>query len=444
MNVPLEKAKISSFDGYTSVDGYLCYPDRIKDLNSIVNSSLELIPRGAGLSYSLGSAGTDVVSVCSLQFNRILDFDFETFEVTVESGVKFGDLLLFLFEKKRWLHPVPGYPDITIGGAVGFNIHGKSQTHGGVFSDWVESLQLWLPNQGPVHVDRKSNSQLFDLTMGGMGLTGFILSVKLRTVPLPGQGVLRRRHNVSSLLEAVEILKKAEPASALFSWHIPTRLNLGMGFVYEDTFVSQLVGKPKFKWAGLCPAPRASYLFDYFKRLIIFLVPYVYFLQEILLPVKRELNLFKAQFPFVGKEIYHRIFGKSGVLEYQALVPSSKTTDFFKDFEKIRNNSDISAAMISLKRFNGQRKYLNFNGEGICFSIDVLNSPKSVAFFVELDRLCISHGCLPNVSKDSRLNLETVKNTYGLGYDDFRQDIQKLKKSSDIRIRSILSERLDL
>lgn len=441
---PIEKTTIHSFDGITSVSGAISYPDRYSELIGLLESTQTLIPRGSGLSYSLGSAGSDVLSVSSSHFNRILEYDPLNHTVTVECGLKIGDLLHFLMGKNRWIYPVPGYPDITVGGAIGFNIHGKSQAQSGLFSNWVESFVIWQSGKGFVQVDRALDSELFDLTMGGMGLTGFILSAKIRTVELPGLAVVRKCHPVKNFAEAVEILKNADEKSSIFSWHALSSKRMGRGFIYEDSYVQEPIQSRPFKWKGLVPPPRGSKFFDLVKGLMIWLVPFVYSLQESVLSQRRVLDLFTAQFPFVGKEIYHRFFGRSGVLEYQLLLPQMKTSEFFKDLELLYKKMPVHSTMVSLKRFQGERRFLNFSGNGICFSIDLMNSPKSLEFFAELDQLCIKHGAIPNISKDSRLGLSTVRACYGADYEDFKNQLSQRKLGSAGNFRSYLSERLGL
>ena len=59
-------------------------------------------------------------------FNRILHFDEKKKLITVESGITFAEFLNFTLSFGLWITQIPGYPFITIGGAVASNVHGKS------------------------------------------------------------------------------------------------------------------------------------------------------------------------------------------------------------------------------------------------------------------------------------------------------------------------------
>lgn len=440
MNLPIEEKQLYSFDGFQSVRGQVVYPEKQRDLQVLNKFTGNMIPRGAGLSYSLASADKDVLSISSEGFNRILEFKAATQTVLVESGVSFGQLLKFLYAKNRWLHPIPGYPDITIGGAIGFNVHGKSQFQSGVFADWVESITLLQPEKGLTTASRFENSELFELTMGGMGLTGFILQAEIRTVPLPDKSIQRKRHKIQNFDQALALFKNPDSNVALFSWHTFKDGRFGAGFVYEDSFSPIEVRAKAFKWKGLHHPPRTSAFFDRLKVLATRLVPFVYGIQESLRPSIATLDIFTAAFPFVGKEIYHNLFGRSGVLEYQLLIPMDRLNKFLHELEVRVKDLEIRPTMVSLKRFRGQRKFLTFNGDGLCLSIDVLNSRHSLKFFAALDFLCTKYGCLPNISKDSRLPLKVIKATYGVEYELFKTQIEKLA----LPFSSALSRKLGL
>ena len=46
-------------------------------------------------------------------------------EITVEAGITLAELLNFTLKYNLWIQ-LPGYPFITLGGAVATNAHGKS------------------------------------------------------------------------------------------------------------------------------------------------------------------------------------------------------------------------------------------------------------------------------------------------------------------------------
>ena len=61
---------------------------------------------------------------------------------------------------------------------------------------------------------------------------------------------------------------------------------------------------------------------------------------------------------------------------------------------------------------SGSQKYLRFEGNKICITIDYVNNKKSLLFMSEMDKLCIKFKLLPSIIKDSRLEKNIVENCY--------------------------------
>jgi hypothetical protein len=97
--------------------------------------------------------------------------------------------------------------------------------------------------------------------------------------------------------------------------------------------------------------------------------------------------------------------------------------------------------MLSIKLFRGESQLLRFEGNGVCVTIDFARSAATTRFLGAFDALCIAAGALPNLIKDSRLPLETVRRCYP-GYEEFRDRVHAY--DPERRFRSELSERLGI
>jgi FAD/FMN-containing dehydrogenases len=84
----------------------------------------------------------------------------------------------------RWsiVQKPTGADNITIGGCVSSNVHGRGLKYKPFVQD-IESLDLLTASGDQLQVDRKTNSDLFRLVIGGYGLFGIITSVTLRLRP---------------------------------------------------------------------------------------------------------------------------------------------------------------------------------------------------------------------------------------------------------------------
>ena len=90
-----------------------------------------------------------------------------------------SELLPIILKNNFFLPVTSGTKFVTLGGMVANNIHGKNVVKN-YFSDYIISIKL-INNSGKlINCSKKNNKKLFDLTTGGIGLTGTILSVKFK------------------------------------------------------------------------------------------------------------------------------------------------------------------------------------------------------------------------------------------------------------------------
>ncbi|MEE8557291.1 MAG: hypothetical protein V3T14_05340, partial [Myxococcota bacterium] len=356
----------------------------------------------------------------------------------VEPGLRVGDLLEFAIGR-GWYPPVlPGHPMITIGGCIGCNVHGKSQYHGGTFVDCVESLQLFHPEHGETTCSPESDSDLFELTVGGLGLTGFVTSVDLRLTPLKGRSVLRKRVPVRNLIEAVETMEDRAPeADSLYSWHDLNRRgdSFGRGVVYVERFAwDPIDGEPRFR--SLSSETRSQLPVPLFNRVSAALFTHVYGRLESMLGSESRLDLKTAAFPINGREIYFALFGTRGFREYQMLVPRDAWDPVVADVERLLEAHRISATLGSLKLFRGRGTLLNFCGSGICLTIDVPATGRALSLFGALDDLVLRVGGIVNVWKDSRLSGDFLRRLFP-DYGQFQSRLRDLdpKRRFDSALR---------
>ena len=173
-NNNLEKKKVFSFDKTFSSDIFFAKPDRYRLLEDLSKDHKKIINSGANLSYSPLGFCEDGVTIDLKKFNRIIKLDSENKTITVEAGITLIDFLNFTLKHSLWIPQLPGYPTITIGGAVASNSHGKSCGIHGAIRKSIKSILLFHKNHGWLNLSENENKEIFDLTVGGLGLTGSI------------------------------------------------------------------------------------------------------------------------------------------------------------------------------------------------------------------------------------------------------------------------------
>ena len=434
-------ATIPSFDNTERVPALLSRPERYKQLFTAL-STPGVISRGAGLTYCLASASAQGRSILSTEFNRFLAFDEESKTVRVEPGVTMGTLFEFAVARNLLPPVLPGYPLITVGGAVAMNIHGKNQFRVGNFGDHVKNISLYHPSWGEISCGPEVNPDLFRLTIGGFGLTGHVTSVDIALTSLPGRAAAVERHNVNDLVEAGYLMERlADKSDYTYSWH---NLNLrgrrfGAGTICAEHYCDKVTFASRTGCAAttMKPLPCRAY-----NRLTVPLLCRAYQTKERMAPRTKQRDLYSALFPFVGKGMYFRLYGKRGFRAYQVLFPRESWEVACKRVADAVQRSRALIMIASIKMFRGERTMLNFSGSGISLALETPNTPYADSLFARLDSIAVDLGGIAYISRDGRLSAGTARAMYGDQYEEFRSALRDY--DPERHFQSELRKRLDV
>ncbi|WP_329040134.1 FAD-binding oxidoreductase [Streptomyces sp. NBC_00178] len=147
-----------------------------------------VVARGLGRAHgdAAQNAGGSVVDMTAL--DRIRSLDPATGAVVCDAGVSLHRLIETALPLGWFLPVTPATRRITVGGAIGSDVHGRNHRTAGSFTRHVRALEL-LTADGQVRTVLPG-TDLFDATAGGLGLTGVILSATLALRPV-GTSLMR-------------------------------------------------------------------------------------------------------------------------------------------------------------------------------------------------------------------------------------------------------------
>lgn len=150
-----------------------------------------------GQQFAAGALHVDMS-----RLDRIVSLDRERGVVTVEAGMRWPALIDALLamqpgDPQPWtiVQKQTGADDLSIGGALAANIHGRGLTLPPFVAD-VEGFRLLRADGTVIPVSRESNRELFDLVAGGYGLFGVVTTVDLR---------LQRRTRLRRDVEVIDV-----------------------------------------------------------------------------------------------------------------------------------------------------------------------------------------------------------------------------------------------
>jgi FAD/FMN-containing dehydrogenase len=192
---------------------------RPNSINEVTQALLQARRRGvpvaiAGGRHAMGGQqfrdGGCVLDLRGL--NRILDFDRERGLITVEAGATWPELMRGYLARQagddafaRWgiRQKQTGADNLTLGGALAANIHGRGLTCP-PFSADVVSFHIITACGELVLCSREREPELFSLVVGGYGLLGVVVAITLQLVPR------QKVERVVGLLSLPELLRAFE------------------------------------------------------------------------------------------------------------------------------------------------------------------------------------------------------------------------------------------
>ncbi|MCZ7629714.1 MAG: FAD-binding oxidoreductase [Microthrixaceae bacterium] len=114
----------------------------------------------------------------------IVDIDLPGARVTAKAGTSLHELMERLVPLGLFVPVTPGTRMVTVGGAIGADIHGKNHHQAGSWCAHLESIRL-LDGSGDVRVVSQTHEpEVFWATAGGMGLTGVVLDATIQMKPV--------------------------------------------------------------------------------------------------------------------------------------------------------------------------------------------------------------------------------------------------------------------
>ena len=373
-----------------------------------------VLARGAGRSYG-DAAQNEGGNVLHPVTEPRVEIDLAGARLRASASTTFTQLLARTVPLGLLPPVLPGTRHLTIGGAVAADVHGKNQHADGSISDWVEEIDL-LAGDGSVRSVLPC-SQAFRATVGGMGLTGVILAVRLRLLRIRSarlQVTSRRFPDLDALLAAQD-----HPSSRYaVAWLDMSATGGSLGRGVLDTADHLAEPDPRSESGGLSyhpghplPAPGLT---------VCPVTPWTArAFNAAWYRASPEGRTAVAGIPGYFHRLdavrdWNRALGRHGFLQYQFAVPPGEEKVIGHAIELLQR-SGAAAFLGTLKRFGpASGNYLSFPGLGWSLAVDMpAGRPGLRAVLDDLDRLVADAGGRVYLAKDARLSRAAFGRMYG-------------------------------
>lgn len=442
--------KLSGWGRYPVADCRVETLRRTQDLGRLFNNSESLIARGNGRSYGDAAINPDL-TLSMLAHDRMHAFDAETGLLVCDAGVMLADILR-LFVPRGWLPPVmPGTKFVTIGGMIASDVHGKNHHHDGTFGNHLEWVDL-VDGAGQVRrCSATENTALFEATIGGMGLTGIILTAAFRLRPIETAYWREETIATRDLDETMSSFEESAdwPYSVAWIDCLASGGDLGKALLSRATpaAVDELSGK--FAAAPLVPAKSSSLSMPInapsflLNRMTVSAFNALYYRRGRARAGERITHFDPFFFPLDKILSWNRLYGRKGFVQYQCVLPQDQSrAGLVALLDAIAASGQGSFLAVLKLLGEGAAGLMSFPMAGYTLALDFPMRKGTLALLERLDRITHNHGGRVYLAKDARLSRDSLAEGYSAlaEFSEIREAVQ----TSSTRFESGLSRRLAL
>lgn len=388
-----------------------------------------------GRSYGDACLNPGGVLWSTRALDRFISMDQETGRLVCEAGTLLRDIQRLAVPRGWMLAVTPGTQMATVGGAIANDVHGKNHHAFGSFGDHVRRIWLQRTDGTCIECGPELEPEWFSATVGGLGLTGVIVSTEIQLRRVSGPWLLAETVPFSGLDEFFALAGQSQSdwehtvawidclaprgGRGLFIRGNPERSNdrpepvrrqLRMPVVPPVSLVNKL---------SLRPFNLAYYTLGKWRagRQVVHYEPFFY--------------------PLDSLDDWNRMYGPRGFYQYQCVLPQASGRDGIAAMLDQISCSGEGSFLAVLKTFGDRNApgMLSFPQPGVTLALDFPNrGARTLELFLRLDAIVRETGGRLYPAKDARM----PRDLFEAGYPRLPEFLQY----RDPGISSAMSRRL--
>lgn len=410
------------------------------------------IARGLGRSYGDSAQNAGGLVVDATRVSGLIDLDLQKGVVTALAGTSLDELIRWLVPLGWFVPTTPGTRQVTVGGAIAADVHGKNHHRVGSWCESVLAFTLATPTRGVVTVTPETEPELFWATAGGLGLTGVVVDATIRLERIESSYLsvdVDRTPNLDATLELMATTDDQYDSSVAWIDLLAPGASLGRSILTRGQFATldQLDRRKQrdplaFRTGTLASVP-PIFPSGLLNGTTVRLFNEAWY-RKAPKAARGDLQTITEFFhPLDLLADWNHIYGPRGFVQWQGVVPLDADDDLRWIVNEL-NRSGRSSFLAVLKRCRaGNAGPLSFPMEGWTLALDIPvdRSDDLGPLLDRLDDRVVSSGGRIYLAKDSRVRPELLPAMYPR-LDEWRA----VRRSIDPEhvLRSDLSRRLRL
>jgi FAD/FMN-containing dehydrogenase len=405
-------------------------------LAQVIADAAPGLPYGNGRSYGdvCLNPGGRLWSTRGL--DRFIALDDVRGIVECEAGVLLKDIIDVALPRGWFLPVTPGTQFVTLGGAIANDVHGKNHHAAGTLGEHIESLMLRRTDGTAFECAHGQRGDWLEATVGGLGLTGLIVSARLRLKKVPGPWIDTETLAFGSLDEFFMLSTETEPGwehSVAWIDCVGGLGSGGRGVFFRGNHMSHDAAAPPARARTVPLTPPVSLINGVTLRLF----NAVYYRANQLASGRRATHYVPFFYPLDNILEWNRVYGPRGFYQYQCVVPRSAeraaTSELLDEIARAGTGSFLAV----LKTFGDRMPagLLSFPMAGTTLALDFPNlGERTRRLFARLDAIVSAAGGRLYPAKDACMTREMVERGY--------PRLAEFARYRDAGISSAMSRRL--
>ena len=393
------------------------------------NASESIITFGNGRSYGDVCLNAGGLLFDSRNLKNIV-FDEISGKLISSAGVTIKEILERTMPLGWMLPVVPGTKEVTLGGAIANDVHGKNHHVMGSFGNHVESFTLLTTSRKLITCTESQNSDLFEATIGGLGLTGLITEVTIQLMKVDSPYMAIKNVPFGSISEFIELSSKHEEDFLYSVGWLNISKKLGSGILQLANHMESSGDLYKYRNFKQIHLPRFFKMPGLVNKVTVSMINYLY---ETFNSKNSDIKYFDDfLFPLDKLDSWNRVFFGKGLLQYQFLIPMEKASIVLNKILEIASLSGSLSFLNVIKTFGDKSSVgiMSFPTKGVTMSLDFFRIDAELLGLLDrMDEIIFNAGGKLYPAKDFRMDSRYFDSNFPR-YQDFVPFIDPMFSSS--------------
>jgi FAD/FMN-containing dehydrogenase len=295
---------------------------------------------------------------------------------------------------------------------IAADVHGKNHHKDGSFGTYVDWIDVLVSDGSVQRCSRSENTELFEWTVGGMGLTGIVLRAAIRLRPVTSAWIEQRTLVAENISHAIELFEQSQDATYSVAWIdcLQQGKSMGRSLVMLGEHADAVAVPSQYRKTPLHISPK--------RKLSIPVEFPSWTLNSLSVRAFNALYYWNGQrkrgqqlvdwdsyfYPLDAILGWNKIYGRRGFAQFQCVLPLQSADEGLREMLSAIANAGAGSFLAVLKRFGAQNSRFSFPMEGYTLALDFPVNKRTLALMKRLDSITVEHGGRFYLAKDSRMS----------------------------------------